>query len=248
MDLELSEKTFIVTGGTAGLGLAAAKCLLEEGANVLVTGRKKDKFDQAKASLPDHADKFMFVEGDNVDVGLPMRLRDTIMERWGRLDGLLVSVGGPSPSKALTTDDVVWRDAFESVFLGTVRLVRELSPIVADGGSIVLALAASAKEASMTLPLSNGFRPGLAMLAKNFAEELGSRSIRVNSLLTGGVFTTDRMKTLLKDKKAPTDTLALKRLAEPREFGRFATVLLSSVASYVTGAALSIDGGQVKSL
>jgi 3-oxoacyl-[acyl-carrier protein] reductase len=160
---------------------------------------------------------------------------------------MVVSVGGPSASKALETDDETWRDAFESVFLGTTRLIRDLSPAIGTGGAIVMILAISAKEASPILPVSNGLRPGLAMLAKSFAEELGPRAIRVNALLPN-LFATDRMKRVLGDREPPIENIALRRMGEPVELGRMATVLLSPVSSYVTGAAIPIDGGQLKSL
>ena len=247
MDLDLAGKAFIVTGGTDGLGLAAARALLDEGASVLVSARSEGKFADLRAALGDQADRIGYLQGDNADAGLPERLRAAVLDRWERLDGLLVSVGGPPPGKALTTDDGAWRDAFESVFLGAVRLVRDLSPAMADGGAIALVLAISAKEASLTLPISNGLRPGLAMLVKSFADELGSRGIRVNALLPN-LFATDRMRRLLDGGEPPVASIALKRMGEPAELGRMAAVLLSPIASYVTGAAISIDGGQLKSL
>jgi 3-oxoacyl-[acyl-carrier protein] reductase len=247
MDLELVDKTFIVTGGTDGLGLATAKSLIAEGANVLVTGRTEQKFLRAQAALEARAGKIAFLSGDNADAELPARLRTAVFERWGRLDGLLVSVGGPPAGKALTTDDDAWRQAFESIFLGTVRLVRDLSAVMSDGGAIALVLAVSAKEAAPTLPISSGFRPGLALLAKNFADELGPRNIRINTLLPS-MFGTERVKHLLGNKEPPTSNLALKRIGDPAEFGRMATILLSPAASYVTGAAIGIDGGHLKFL
>jgi 3-oxoacyl-[acyl-carrier protein] reductase len=247
MDLELADKTFIVTGGTDGLGLATAKCLIAEGANVLVTGRTEEKFRRAQAALGEQAGKIAFLAGDNADAELPARLRKAVMERWGRLDGLLVSVGGPPPGKVLTTDDAAWHASFESVFLGTVRLVRDLSAFMSDGGAIALVLAASAKEAAPVFPISSGLRPGLALLAKNFADELGPRNIRINTLLPG-MFGTERVKSLFGDKEPPVANLSLKRIGDPAEFGRMATVLLSSAASYVTGAAIGIDGGHLKFL
>lgn len=247
MDLELAGKAFIVTGGTEGLGLATAQALLAEGANVLMSGRSEEKFSTVVATLRDEADRIAFVAGDNADPALPGRLRNAIFERWGRLDGLLVSVGGPPPGQALTTDDEAWRDAFESVFLGAVRLIRDLAPAMADGSAIALILAISAKEASATLPISNGFRPGLALLVKSFADELGPRNIRVNALLPN-LFATDRVKRVLGDREPPIQDISLKRIGEPVELGRMATVLLSPVASYITGASIAIDGGQSKVL
>lgn len=247
MDLQLADKTFIVTGGTDGLGLATARCLVAEGANVMVTGRTEAKFVRARAMLGERADKIAFLAADNADAELPARLRAAVMERWGRLDGLLVSVGGPPAGKALTTDDDTWRRSFESIFLGTVRLVRDLSAVMSDGGAIALVLAVSAKEAAPMFPISSGLRPGLALLAKNFADELGPRNIRINTLLPN-LFGTDRVKHVLGASEAPTSNLALKRIGDPAEFGRMATILLSPVASYVTGAAIGIDGGHLKSL
>jgi 3-oxoacyl-[acyl-carrier protein] reductase len=247
MDLKIADKAYIVTGGTDGLGLATARALLDEGANVLVTGRSEGKFPELQRSLGGQAQRVAYYQGDNADPALPEHLRSVVFDRWGRLDGMLVSVGGPPATKVLETDDATWRDAFDSVFLGAVRLMRDLSPVISDGGAIALILAISAKEASLTLPISNGLRPGLAMLAKSFAEELGPRGIRVNALLPN-LFATDRMKRLIGDGKPPVDGIALRRMGQPDELGRMAAVLLSPVASYVTGAAISVDGGQLKSL
>ncbi|HEY0175629.1 MAG TPA: SDR family oxidoreductase [Pedobacter sp.] len=247
MDLELSGKTFIVTGGTDGLGLATVKTLLAEGANVLVTGRTEEKFTRVKSTLGEYADRIAFLAGDNADAGLPERLQKAVIERWGQLDGLLVSVGGPPAGKALTTADDIWRAAFESIFLGAVRLVRDLSAIMTDGGAIALILAGSAKEVASAIPISTGLRPGLALLIKNFADELGPRNIRINALLPG-MFATERVKHLFENKAPDTSSLSLQRIGDPAEFGRMATVILSSAASYITGAAIAIDGGQMKGL
>jgi 3-oxoacyl-[acyl-carrier protein] reductase len=247
MDLELAGKTFIVTGGTDGLGFATVQCLLAEGANVLMTGRTPEKYARARQALGPLAERTAFEPGDNADPGLPARLQRVALERWGRLDGLLVSVGGPAPGRALSTDDAMWRDAFESLFLGAVRLVRDLSAVMEDGSAIALVLATSAREMAPAVPISSGLRPGLALLVKNFAEELGPRNIRVNALMPG-MFATERVKQLLLNKSPDTAGLTLKRMGEPAEFGRMATVILSSAASYVTGAAIAVDGGQVKVL
>lgn len=247
MDLGLSGKVFIVTGGTDGLGLATARSLLAEGANVLVTGRTHDKYVRACKMLGSLAEMTAFEPGDNADPALPVRLQSAVLKRWGRLDGLLVSVGGPAPGRALSTDDDSWRSAFESVFLGAVRLVRDLSPVMEDGGAIALVLATSAKEMAAGVPMSSGLRPGLALLMKNFAEELGPRNIRVNALLPG-MFATERVKQLMADTAPDTSGLTLRRMGDPGEFGKMAAVMLSPAASYVTGAAIAVDGGQVKAL
>jgi 3-oxoacyl-[acyl-carrier protein] reductase len=197
--------------------------------------------------LADDAGKLSFLAGDNADSNLPIRLKAVVMERFGRLDGLLISVGGPPAGKALSITDETWRTAFESVFLGAIRLVRDLSPAMTEGGAIALVLAVSAKEAAPLIPISSGLRPGLGLLVKNFADELGHRNIRINALLPG-MFATTRMKHLFKDNAPDISAVSLRRVGDPAEFGRMAAILLSPVASYVTGAAVGIDGGQMKML
>ena len=247
MDLDLKNKVFIVTGGTNGLGLATAKALIAEGAEVLVTGLEQGRSAELAQAAGDGGERVAVLLGDNADPTFPDRLKRTVLDRWGRLDGLFLSVGGPPAGEVLTTGDDEWRQAFESIFLGTVRLVRELSGAVADGGAIALMLAVSAKEAALDIPISNGLRPGLAMLVKSFAAELGPRNIRVNSIL-GNMIATDRIKQVLGDRAPPVDDLALKRMGQPEELGRMAAVLLSPAASFLTGAAIQIDGGTLRSI
>lgn len=248
MDLGLAGKVFIVTAGTAGLGLAGARSLLEEGANVMLSGRTEENFLRAQSSLSEFANRIAFVAGDNADADLPDRLKTGVMDRWGRLDGMLVSVGGPTPGKAMAVTDDAWRTAFEALFLGTVRLVRELSPSLTDGGSVALVLACTVKEAHPTTAVSTGLRPGLALLVKSFAEELGSRSIRVNALLPG-MIASERLTRMSRGGSLPeVSSLPLKRIGQPEEFGRVATFLLSPAASYVTGASIAVDGGYMKML
>jgi 3-oxoacyl-[acyl-carrier protein] reductase len=110
----------------------------------------------------------------------------------------------------------------------------------------VLVLSTSAKMPVGNLAVSNGLRPGLAMLAKTLADELGPRGIRVNGLLPGRV-DTDRVRSLDGPdpavRAAHEGTIPLRRYGDPAEFGRVAAFLLSPAASYVTGAMVPVDGG-----
>ena len=152
---------------------------------MVLSGRTAETLDAAVADLGDAA---VAVVADNADPGTPARLVDTARERWGRLDGALISVGGPptGPVTAMTDED--WTEAFESVFLGAVRLGREIGDALGEGGSLALVLS-SVRSPLADLAISNGLRPGLAMVAKNLADELGPRGVRVNGLLPGRVGT-----------------------------------------------------------
>lgn len=248
MDLELQDRVYIVTGGTSGLGRATAEALVAEGARVVVASRSAGRVAATAAALGERAHG---VAADNADPATPGRLVAAARERFGRLDGLLVSVGGPPVGTALGTADEAWRAAFEAVFLGTVRLAREVARDLPAGGAIALVLSTSVRAPLPGLAISNGLRPGLAMLAKTLADELGPRGVRVVGLLPGRILTPRTAEVEGGDPQARARSEAaipLRRLGEPAEFGRVAAFLLSPAASYVTGCAIPIDGGMLRAL
>lgn len=256
MDLGLRDRVYVVTGGSRGLARAGAEALVADGARVLVTGRDADRLRPVAESLAElgGADRVRTVAADNADPSTAERLVSTALEAWGRLDGALVSVGGPAPGAALQATDEQWRDAFESVFLGAVRMVRAVAAACSDGGAIGLVLSSSVRQPVPGLAISNGLRPGLAMTAKTLADELGPAGIRVLGLLPGRI-DTERVRELdgLADdpraaREAGAGSIPLRRYGEPAEFGRVAAFVLSPAASYVTGVMIPVDGGVIRSL
>lgn len=245
MDLQLTGRVFVLTGASRGLGLATARVLAAEGATVVLGARSPDVV-ALGASLGGTG-----VIADQADPEAADRLVATALERHGRLDGALVSVGGPPGGPALGLSDEQWRGAFESVFLGAVRTCRAVVDGLTDGGSIALVLSSSVKAPIGGLAASNGLRPGLGMLAKTMADELGPRGVRVNGLLPGRV-DTDRVRELDGPDPAVRARVAegipLRRYGEPEEFGRVAAFLLSPASSYVTGAMVPVDGGALRAL
>src|SRR6185503_5365819 len=186
MDLGLADRVYLVTGGARGLGRATADVLVAEGARVMLSGRTEDTLTAAVEELGDRA---TYVVGDNADPDLPSRLMAAARQSWERLDGALVSVGGPPTGTVTATTDEQWTAAFGSVFLGAVRVAREVAAELGDGGSIAFVLSTSVRAPLPAMAVSNGLRPGLAMVAKQLADELGPRGIRVNGLLPGRVGT-----------------------------------------------------------
>lgn len=121
MDLGLKDRVYVLTGGTRGLGYAVARELVADGAKVVVTGRDEKRAAEAAAELGPNA---AGVAVDNSDPRAPRQLIATARELFGGFDGVLVSVGGPPAGDVAATTDEQWQAAFESVFLGAVRLAR----------------------------------------------------------------------------------------------------------------------------
>jgi 3-oxoacyl-[acyl-carrier protein] reductase len=252
MDLGLQNRVYVLTGATRGLGRATAEVLVAEGARVVVSSRSAEAVDATVAALGDVAAAGLVA--DNADPETPDALVALAHERFGRLDGALVSVGGPPTGAVMDTGDDAWRTSFDAVFLGAVRLARTVAPELGDGGSLVFVLSTSVKQPIGGLAISNGLRPGLAMVAKTLADELGPRGIRVNGLLPGRV-DTERVRELdalsadpEAARAASTAAIPLRRYGKPDEFGRTAAFVLSPAAGYVTGVMLAVDGGLTRAI
>ncbi|MEU0168678.1 SDR family oxidoreductase [Streptomyces iakyrus] len=246
MDLGLKDRVYVVTGATRGLGNATARQLVADGAKVVVSGRDEKSVAEAAAELGPNA---VGVAVDNADPEAAARLIGTARERFGRFNGVLVSVGGPPAGFVADNTDEQWQTAFESVFLGAVRLARAAAAEMEAGGVIGFVLSGSVYEPIPGLTISNGLRPGLAGFAKSLSDELGPRGIRVVGVLPGRI-DTDRVRQLDALSADPEATRAasesripLRRYGTPEEFGRVAAFLMSPAASYLTGVMVPVDGG-----
>ncbi|MFC0530699.1 SDR family oxidoreductase [Phytohabitans kaempferiae] len=253
MDLGLAGRVYVLTGASRGLGYATAECLVADGASVVVSSRSPESVTAAAERLgtPER------VIGVAADLGDPLaaeRVVAAARERFGRVDGALISVGGPPRGSAAVVEDEQWRQSFETVFLGTVRLARTVAAAIEGDGAIGMVLSTSVRSPIEGLGLSNGLRPGLAGVAKDMADEYAARGIRVFGLLPGRILT-DRNQELFEATGDPRRARAeaeaaipMGRLGEPAEFGRVAAFLLSPAASYLTGLTVPVDGGAVRAL
>jgi len=268
MDLGLDGRVYVLTGASRGLGFATAQCLVADGAHVVISSRDAEKVQAAVDALNTPASAGALtqsgdaeragrphatgLEADLADPSAPQRLIDAAEATFGRLDGALLSVGGPPRGTAAEVTDDQWRAAFETVFLGGVRAARAVLAQLGSGGAVGFVLSSSARTPVPGLGISNGLRPGLAGVVKDMADEYGPRGVRVFGMLPHRILT-DRNRELFAatgDAAAAQAeaeaTIPLRRLGDPAEFGRVGAFLLSPAASYLTGLSLPVDGGAMR--
>ncbi len=245
MDLHLSNRVFLVTAASRGLGLGVAKSLALEGADVIICSRNEAALKNAVQQI---GERSRYVVADvtrpNDIVDLVMNIRET----EGRLDGIFVNAGGPPPGPFASLSDHDWQSAFDLTLMSAVRLTREALPLLSesDAPSILYSTSISVKEPIDNLLLSNAVRPAVIGLMRTLSREIADKGIRVNAICPGYI-RTDRVKELLaKNPSRENEIISeipLGRMGAPEEFGAFCAFLLSPVASYIHGAVLLIDGG-----
>ena len=269
MDLGLTDRVAFVAGASSGLGEAAAAELAREGARVAICSRSEGRIEAAARRIGEAAG----VEAERV-LPLVCDVRDEAaieaalgrtLEHFGGLHVLVTNAGGPPPGTVEDFDAEAWREALELNLLSTINLCRHALPHLRraageDGlGRIIMVTSVSAKQPIPNLYLSNVARAGVQGFAKSLAEEVGPDGITVNTILPGYT-RTERLEGLAASIQERTGQsadeveaawaakTALKRVGRPEEFAAALTFLASARASFVTGVALPVDGGQVKGL
>ena len=243
MDLGLSGKVCIVTGSTAGIGLAVAQRLKDEGAVVVTSGRR----DEGIGNLHVPADLTRRAE--------PERLIAATLERFGRLDGLVNNVGGTDVRKLddLTDDD--WQASFELNLMSAVRATRAAIPALRGAGGAVVNVSSSAgKRPSLIMPDYSVMKAALLSFSRLVADAHAADGIRCNAVTPGPTATQIWLgEGGLAEQQGNRDEVLAKvaagrplgRLGEPEEIADVIVFLLSERAANVTGAAWSADGGTV---
>lgn len=257
MQVDVSGRTYVVGGGSRGIGRAIAAELVEAGGQVLLASRGSDAVSAAAEELGDAASA-LAVDMGAADVG--ERVRAAVDGRFGgRLDGVVVNSGGPPLGNALDLSDEDWRRSYETLIGGPLRLLRALVPLLGEGGAILFVTSSTVRQPIDGLDTSNVLRPGVNGLAKVLSRELGPQGIRVNSVVPGRI-DTDRVRSndAARAERTGSDVEDVKREAaagiplgrygEPEEIGRVGAFLLSDAASYVNGVAVQVDGGLVSAL
>lgn len=261
---DLNGRVALVTGASSGLGFAAALALARRGAHVVIASRGGEKLEAARTRLAEHGSpgaKIAAIPADIRDLGSLELLVAETEKTVGSVDILVPNGGGPpaKPATEITEED--WNIALPLVFLFIPRLCRMVLPGMRQRGwgRIVAINSISSRQPIANLSISNALRPAVLGYLKTLSNEVAADGVTVNAVLPGYTLT-ERQDELAAAASSRTGkakeeifemwkaNTTIGRMAEPGEIGEVVGFLCSPAASYVTGQAITVDGGYVKSL
>ncbi|MEN3286637.1 MAG: hypothetical protein V7634_937 [Bradyrhizobium sp.] len=237
----LNGKTAVITGGATGIGLAAAKRFVEEGAFVFIFGRRQDVLDAAVAGLGPNARAVQGSISDEADLD---RLYAAVKAERGTLDIVFANAGagGPLPLGQLTAAHI--DETFDTNVKGTIFTVQKALPLMGPGGSIILTGSSAGTTGAPAFSAYSASKAAVRNLARTWAEDLKGTGIRVN-VLSPGATATELAKAALGEEgqKAFAALTPLQRMADPAEIGAVAAFLASPDSSFMTASEVAVDGG-----
>ena len=238
---QLENKTALVTGGTSGIGLAAARRFAAEGAHVFITGRRKPELDAAAAEI---GSGVTAVQGDVSDLDDLDRLAGAIAQRGGGLDVVFANAGGGSLAVLGDITPEQFNQTFAINVRGMVFSVQKTLPFLNHGASIVLAGSSSATNGTPGFGVYAASKAAIRSFARTWAAELAGRGIRVNTIVPGPTNTAGLRSGLAPEVlQAIASGIPLGRLGEPDEIANAVLFLASPESSFMTGSEIFIDGG-----
>jgi NAD(P)-dependent dehydrogenase (short-subunit alcohol dehydrogenase family) len=237
----LKGKTAVITGGATGIGRAAAKRFIEEGAFVFIFGRRQDALDAAVADLAPNARAVKGSVSNQADLD---RLYAAVKAERESLDIVFANAGAGSLAPLGEITDGHIDETFDTNVKGTIFTVQKALPLMGEGGSIILTGSSAGATGAPGLSVYSASKAAVRNLARTWAEDLKGTGVRVN-VLSPGPTATDLAKAALGDEgqKAYAAMTPLQRMADPAEIAAVAAFLASSDSSFMTASEVSVDGG-----
>jgi NAD(P)-dependent dehydrogenase (short-subunit alcohol dehydrogenase family) len=243
MAKKLEGKVAVITGGSAGIGLATAKRFAEEGAYVFITGRRQAELDGAVKEI---GPKAVAVRADASSIADLAHLFDTVKAAKGRIDVLFANAG----IYEFTPFGTITEDAYDKMFdinvKGVLFTVQQAVPLMSDGGSIILTGSVAGSKGFEADTVYGATKAAIRSFARTWTADLKARHIRVNVLSPGpiqtpgfDVFANDEVRTYMQS------TVPLGRIGTADEVAKAALFLGSDDSSFVAGVELFVDGGAV---
>ncbi len=262
MSTDISTQRVLVSAGSNGIGKAIACAFQLAGAKVAICARGQEQLQAAQQEMQAMTGEPVLAYITDLSLAQDIsKMMDDLLEKWGAIDVLVNNAGGPPPGNHDSISDEQWSTAFDLTLRSAVRLTNWVLPGMKDTGSgrIINLSSYSAKQPMDSMLLSNSLRLGALGWAKTLANEVGKHNILVNTICTGWT-QTQRVDQLLEaraleqglDARALADQLVtkipLQRMARPEEIASVVLFLASPAASYITGAAIPVDGGCVQTI
>ncbi len=258
MDLGIRGRVALITGASDGLGLAAARALAGEGAEIAIAARRPEKLRTAAETIcAATGAEVLALAADVTDRNEAMRLVKEVASRLGPIEILVANAAGPRPGAFRDLGWEDWTEAFARIVGPLHHLVSAVLPAMQEAcwGRIVSIQSVSIRQPVDSLLLSNALRPAAAALAKGLATELAPSGITVN-VVGPGPARTERILELGRFRSPDADddeiarvlgeSLPIGRLVEPDEVAAAIAYLCSVQAAAVTGTYLPVDGGAIR--
>ncbi len=239
--MNFTDKNVIITGGSAGIGLATAKTFIAKGADVLVTGRNTDSLDQASATI--NSPKFKTLVSDISKLEDIIALEKEVSESGKKVDVLVLNAGIAKQFSIEETTEEVFDDLFNINVKGLFFTLQKLIPHLAEGASVILISSGVSVSGYAQMGAYAATKSAVDAIARTAAIELADRKIRVNTVAPGLTDTPMNQQTPEDIKNAIAAAVPLKRIGEAEEIANAIVFLASDEASYISGSYLSVDGG-----
>src|SRR5246127_219767 len=237
----LAGKTAVITGGATGIGRAASKRFIEEGAFVFIFGRRQEALDAALAAL---GPKARAVRGSGSDEDDLDRLYAAVKSERGTVDIVFANAGAGSqlPLGKITAEHI--DETFDTNVKGTIFTVQKALPLMGKGGSIILTGSSAGTTGAPAMSAYSASKAAVRNLARTWAEDLKGTGIRVNVLSPGATATELAKEALgVEGQKVFASMTPLQRMADPSEIAAAAAFLASPDSSFMTASELAVDGG-----
>ena len=252
MDLGLKNKTAFIAASSQGLGKAVALELAQEGAKIIINGRKKESLEKTKKQIEDHCQtEVIAIVGDLAD---PVQRENVIQTALRSFDIniLITNTGGPPSGKFEGFAQKDWDNAYQNLLGSVVGLVNGFLHAMKKQkwGRIISITSMAVKQPVNNLVLSNSVRASVVGLVKTLSNELAPYDITVNNVMPGYT-ETERLNDLIANNPSFANAkseVPMGRFGKPEEFAAAVAFLASERASYITGQSIAVDGGWIKSL
>lgn len=261
MDLGIQGKVALVLASSRGLGQAMAVSLAREGVKVAVTGRNEDGLQQSVRLIEAAGGKAVALNWDLADLTVIDSFVSRVEKELGPIDILINNTGGPPPTTAAGQDPVFWQKSFNDMVLSLIAITDRVLPGMRQRkwGRIITSTTSGAVAPIKNLAISNTLRAALLAWSKTLAAEVAAEGVTVNVIMPGRV-ATDRLRQLDEARakredisyedvvKACLKQIPMERYGDPKEYGDTAAFLASQNASFITGAVMRVDGGQIQAI